>query len=443
MKTPILDFLRGYAAADTLRLHMPGHKGVGPLGAEPFDITEVAGADSLYEASGIIRESEANASRLFGAPTYYSTEGSSHAIRAMLHLATAGVRQAGRPTVLAGRNAHRVFLTAAALLDIEVAWLAPRENASYLSCPITPAALADALDGMEKPPAAVYLTSPDYLGNTVDIAALAAVCHARGVLLLVDNAHGAYLRFLPQDAHPISLGADMCADSAHKTLAALTGAAYLHIAPTAPYDVQAVKGALALFGSTSPSYLTLGSLDALNASLAGEYPAKLREFLSRLATLKQTLTTHGYALAGDEPMKLTLLTKPYGYTGSAFAALLRERGIECEFADPDHTVLMPTPSLGEEGLARLGEALLSLPRRAPVTDAPPAFFLPEKVLSIREATLAPAEWIAAEESAGRILAAATVTCPPAVPILMPGERITREAITAFTYYGIEKCPVVK
>ena len=429
---------------DTLRLHMPGHKGEGPLGVEPLDITEISGADSLYEADGIIRESEENASRLFGAATYYTTEGSSHAIRAMLHLATVGARRNGnRPTVLAGRNAHRAFLTAAALLDIEVDWLTPAKNASYLSCPITAEALSAVLDGMKEPPAAVYITSPDYLGNTVDIAALAAVCHARGTLLLVDNAHGAYLRFLETDAHPISLGADMCADSAHKTLAALTGAAYLHLSPTVPYGAREVKGALALFGSTSPSYLTLGSLDALNASLAGEYPAELRAFLNRLAALKDALTTHGYTLTGNEPMKLTLLTKPYGYTGSAFASLIREQGVECEFADPDHIVFMPTPSIGEGGLARLGKALLSLPRRAPVTDAPPVFFLPEKVLSIREATLAPSEWVAAGESEGRILAAATVACPPAVPILMPGERITREALAAFAYYGIEDCPVVK
>ena len=436
--------MRGYAAADTLRLHMPGHKGEGPLGVEPLDITEIVGADSLYEADGIIRESEENASRLFGAPTYYSTEGCSHAIRAMLHLATQGARREGKkPVVLAGRNAHRAFLTAVALLDIEVAWLAPAENATYLSCPITAAALSAALDGMKEPPAAVYITTPDYLGNTADIAALAEVCRARAILLLVDNAHGAYLRFLEEDAHPISLGADMCADSAHKTLPALTGAAYLHLSPASPYGAREVKAALALFGSTSPSYLTLGSLDALNATLAGDYPASLSAFLDRLTALKQALTTHGYALTGDEPMKLTLLTKSYGYTGNEFANLLRERGVECEFADPDHTVLMPTPSFGEEGLARLGDALLSLPRRAPVAVAPPAFFLPERVLSVREATLASAEWVAAEQGEGRILAAATVACPPAVPILMPGERITREALAAFAYYGIEGCFVVK
>lgn len=87
MHTPIADFVRAYASSDTLRLHMPGHKGAEFLGLEKLDITEIRGADSLYEAEGIIARSERNASILFGCPTYYSTEGSSQCIRAMLHLA--------------------------------------------------------------------------------------------------------------------------------------------------------------------------------------------------------------------------------------------------------------------------------------------------------------------------------------------------------------------
>ena len=93
METPICDFVRRYAQSSALRLHMPGHKGVSLLGMEQMDITEICGADSLYEADGIIRQSEANASAIFGAKTFYSTEGSSQCIRAMLCLA---VRYAGR-----------------------------------------------------------------------------------------------------------------------------------------------------------------------------------------------------------------------------------------------------------------------------------------------------------------------------------------------------------
>ena len=121
MKTPIADFLREYAASDTSRMHMPGHKGKGSLGCERFDITEVAGADALYEAEGIIAQSEANATELFDSGrTVYSTEGSSQCIRAMLYLALNHRKKGSSPTILAARNVHKAFVYAAALLDFDV-----------------------------------------------------------------------------------------------------------------------------------------------------------------------------------------------------------------------------------------------------------------------------------------------------------------------------------
>ena len=231
MDTPICDFVRNYAEGNGLRLHMPGHKGHPFLGIEHLDITEIDGADSLYEADGIIRQSEENAGALFGCPTFYSTEGSSQCIRAMLYLAVLHASKQGRsPLVLAARNVHKAFLSAAALLDLDVEWLYADQTASYLSCHVTPDDVDQTLCAMVEKPAAVYLTSPDYLGNVADIEGIAAVCRRHGTLLLVDNAHGAYLRFLSTSQHPMDLGADLCCDSAHKTLPVLTGGAYLHIA---------------------------------------------------------------------------------------------------------------------------------------------------------------------------------------------------------------------
>jgi len=441
MNTPICDFVRRYAASKALRAHMPGHKGQGSLGVEALDITEISGADSLYEASGIIAESERNASTLFGCPTWYSTEGSSQCIRAMVHLALLHAQKRGkRPLILAGRNAHRTFLSAAALLDAEVSWLVPEREASYLSCSITPDELQHALEATGA--TAVYVTCPDYLGNTLDLAALAQVCHSHGALLLVDNAHGAYLKFLPEFRHPMDLGADICCDSAHKTLPVLTGGAYLHLsdALAAEFGGQ-VKTALALFGSTSPSYLILQSLDAANAYLADGYAEKLSRFANKMRAAKERLTACGFTLAGDEELKITLLTKPYGYTGTAFAALLREKGIECEFSDPDYVVFMLTPENGND-LERLTQEILDIPQRAPIFSAPPALHLPERAMSIREATLSPQEVISALRCLGRVLAAATVGCPPAVPIAVCGERLDEETLQAFRYYGIDTCTVV-
>ena len=190
MDTPIADFIRDYTASGVSRLHMPGHKGVGPLGCEAWDITEVRGADSLYEASGVIAESEGRAARLFGSgATFYSTGGSSQCVRAMLYLALQN-RPAGTvPVVAAARNVHKSFVYAAALLDFAPLWLWPEgANPSICSCPVTARGLEAVLAAMDAPPAAVYVTSPDYLGNCQDIAALAAVCHARGTVLAVDNA---------------------------------------------------------------------------------------------------------------------------------------------------------------------------------------------------------------------------------------------------------------
>ena len=269
MTTPIVDFVQNYAKSGTSRLHMPGHKGQALLGFEGLDITEIRGADELYEADGIIAQSEANATRLFGtAHTYYSTEGSSQCIRAMLCLAMQAAPAGQRPVLLAARNAHKALLYAAALLDLDIQWLWPAPDAAgaLCSCPVTEAQLAAALDRLArqgKTPFGVYLTSPDYLGGMQDIAALAKVCDAHGVPLLVDNAHGAYLNFLVGGSrHPIALGAAMCCDSGHKTLPVLTGGAYLHLGPKAPVQEEtAVRNALALFGSTIPSYLILQSLD--------------------------------------------------------------------------------------------------------------------------------------------------------------------------------------
>ena len=217
MDTPILDFLRQYSEHDWVRFHMPGHKGKGMLGCEKWDITEVYGADALYEADGIIAKSERNAAELFGTQrTCYSTEGSSQCIRAMLYLALNNRPKGNSNVIVAARNVHKTFVYAAALLDIEPVWLWPESSSSLCGCPVTPAILKGTLNKLDAPPAAVYVTSPDYLGEMADMGNLAKVCHDSGTILLVDNAHGAYLKFLPKSLDPPDLGADMCCASAHK-----------------------------------------------------------------------------------------------------------------------------------------------------------------------------------------------------------------------------------
>ena len=425
MKTPICEFVRSYIAHDACRLHMPGHKGVSLLGFEAPDITEIDGADDLFAPKGIIRESEKNASALFGAHTLYSTEGSSLSIRTMLCLVAKLAAERGeKPLILAGRNAHRSFLSAAMLLDLEVEWLAP-VGESYLECRLDPALLEQRLSSDEQPRPI-------------------AVCHAHGVLLLVDNAHGAYLRFLPVSRHPIDLGADLCCDSAHKTLPVLTGGAYLHISHTVPdLFLREAKSTMALFASSSPSYLILQSLDMANAYLAGGYADRLAAYAARLDAFRAELSAMGFSLCGDEPLKLTLLPKSYGYEGGELAAILEEEGLVCEFSDPDHLVMMFTPELGEQVFDRLRAALSRVPRREALTEKPPQLSLPRRALSPREAMLTPSELLPIGECEGRIYVGGTVACPPAVPIVAAGEVIDGAALTALAYYGVRECPVAK
>ena len=198
MKTPICDAVKRYANSSPVRLHMPGHKGSGPMGFEAHDITEIDGMDILYHENGILAESQNNATKLFGSQkTLYSTEGATLAIRAMLFLAKTHIQD--RP-ILAARNAHKSFLTGCALLDINPLWIQGEES-SLLSCKVDASLLQFYFENCAVKPGAVYVTSPDYLGNVMDIQALAKVCHDHDALLLVDNAHGAYLRFLPDSPH--------------------------------------------------------------------------------------------------------------------------------------------------------------------------------------------------------------------------------------------------
>lgn len=450
MRTPIHDFVKEYAASNAVRLHMPGHKGKGPLGCETLDITEISGADALYEASGIIAESEANATELFGTGrTLYSTEGSSQCVRAMLELARRwwlSATGSSRPVILAARNVHKAFLYAAILLDFDVVWLyGEEENPSLCSCVVTPESLEKALAEQKGKVAAVYLTSPNYLGGMADIPAISKVCHRHNTLLLVDNAHGAYLHFLEHSLHPMDLGADICCDSAHKTLPVLTGGAYLHISKTAPEELKGcAKGAMELFGSTSPSYLILQSLDLCNKYLAGSYRPGLALACEKAEYIREDLREQGWQVEATDPMRFTIRA-PYGLTGTELAERLRQKNVECEYADADYLVCMVTEqnSVADFNCLRdvLGENKLNYLETA--EKKIPLVVHAEQVMPVREAYFAPGEVLPVEQAVGRICRMPTATCPPAIPVVVPGERIEEAAIQCFQHYGIDCVEVIK
>lgn len=441
MKTPIVSFLRSYQEKSPVRMHMPGHKGAGILGFEGMDLTEISGADELFAAEGIIKESEQNASSLFGCPTYYSTQGSTLCIQTMCTILCQDAKSKGKkPKILAGRNAHRSFIHAAALLDFEIEWL--YGNSDYLSCKIHAEDLEKAI--IESLPTAVYLTNPDYLGNLLDIQSLANVCKKHNVLLAIDNAHGAYLRFLEPSLHPIDLGADLCCDSAHKTLPVLTGGAYLHLSPSLNQVWKNdVKHFMEYFSSTSPSYLIMASLDATNEVLDTTFKKSLSECIQRVDGLKNTLTQHGYTILFGEPMKITISTKEFGYTGNEIANLLMECDIYPEFYDSDYIVLMPSPYNTKDDLKRLETCLCGIDRKPILINKPPKLEQSKKAMNVRQALFSSSITLDVSKSLGQVCSSVTVSCPPAILPVIPGEVISESSIEVMKYYGIETVRVVK
>lgn len=448
MDTPIQKMLEDYIRGGMARMHMPGHKGILPeplAGAAAYDITEIQGADSLFECDGVIRRCEEAFARRYGAKeSLISCGGSTLCIQAMLALAAGPGEK-----VLFFRNIHKAALDAMILLDIRPVWLFPQDSGGKIGC-ITPQEVAQSLS-RDREIRAVYITSPDYYGQIHDIGGIARACHEAGVPLLVDNAHGAHLKFLEEDLHPMTLGADLCCDSLHKTLPALTGSALLHIGSDR-FTWAAAKEAMGLFGSTSPSYLMMLSMDMLTGRFA-EIQAGTRRAAESCAALRALAAYKGLAPMGDDPMKLTLRPKALGRTGTEFADRLREEGIECEFADEGHVVLMPSMQTPEEDFIRLREAILlscrgvsrqsgegKLP--AGQTEAS-AGGRPRQAMSPRQAYFAPKEHIPVTQAEGRIYGDIRWPCPPAVPAIMPGEVLDKRLCKIFAASGKTQVKVVK
>ncbi len=441
MNTPIYNFLQNYSERDVLRLHMPGHKGklfCHPLSTVfPYDITEIKGADSLYEAEGIINESEKNAAKLFGTVrTLYSTQGSTLCIQTMLALAAKPGSQ-----VIAPRNAHKAFINSCILLDLDVVWIFPEgRNNGIVSFSYSAEDVEKAI-ASSKNPSCVYITSPDYYGRMADVSAISAVCKKYSIPLLVDNAHGAHLKFLEKSLHPMDLGADMCCDSAHKTLPVLTGGAYLHI-KNEKFAADA-KDKMALFASTSPSYLTLCSLDLCNEYLETSAKEQLLDVTLRISRLKGLLVGK-YEILETEPLHFSLSGIPIGIDGYALSERLRFCGIEPEYFDDFYTVLLFSPLNSKPEFEKILNVLSEInPKNEKIKNE--GFFIPrpEKVLSPRQAALCESEEVPLEKSLGRICSLAKVKCPPGIPIVAPGERIDASCMNILKKYSISTMNVVK
>ncbi len=436
---PLTRAVEQYLKGDTSRFHTPGHKG--RCGSAPFDwgelwrwdVTECAGLDSLFEADGPIRETERAYSRLYGTDdSLISAGGSTLCIQAMLALAL-------NPgdSLLAVRGVHRSAVNAMALLDLHPQWILPSlGEETVLAGSVFPEEVEAALASNPRLKA-VYLTSPTYFGAVSDIAALSRICQSFGVPLLVDNAQGAHLTFLPQNLHPMALGADLCCDSLHKTLPVLTGGAMLHVGNKV-YASRA-REKMALFGSTSPSYPVMLSIDAALDYLEdgfGEDGAKVTQQVEYMASIagEQGCLLPEFPLR--DPWRLTLSASPLGLDGAGLAAHLRGHGIEPELVSEEFCVLMASPCNTERDFLRVEQALGSLPRGTARSPKTAALTLPRQKVSLREAVFAPSHLVSLEQAVGKIAGAMVSPCPPGIALVVPGEEIDEDTASLLKSYGI-------
>lgn len=421
---------------------MPGHKG--KIAGTSYDITEISGADSLFDACGIIDESENNLSKLYNTLfSLYSTEGSTLSIKTMLALVYKYAKNNGKkPLILAERNVHSSFLYGVGLLDIQVEWIED-ERQNLFSSNLTAKTVEEKLKSMQEKPTALYLTSPDYLGNILPIKEIVSVCKKHNVLLVVDNAHGAYFNFLKENIHPINLGADMCADSAHKTLPTLTGGGYLHLNKRFDYFSKSdVKRIMKTFASTSPSYLILSSLDSTNKYLFKEKNAFI-QCEEKVEKLKQFCLNLGFDLVGEEKLKITLDCKSFGYFGTDIASLLEKQNIVVEYFDKDYVILMFSPLNTDSDFDKIKCVFKGIERKKEIKKADLIFSIPQRKMSIKDALFSNEERVEVEKANGKIISSISVSCPPAIPLIFSGEVVDENTIKILQYYGIKDCQVVK
>lgn len=440
MKTPFLNATLKASRLQT-RFFVPGHK-ANKQALPPFasllceDLTEICGLDDLAAPSGPLKKSQENMALAFGAgATLYSAFGCSTCILAMLGLF---VGQGGQ--VVMARGAHIAAVRALALFNITAHWLP--------LCGGVPTPKDVELALKQTDAKAVYVTSVNYFGNMADIAAIASVCKRHGAALLCDNAHGAYLRFMPQNLHPLALGASACADSAHKTLFCLTPAAMLHLKDAK--KAAAAREMLNLFSSTSPAYPVLASLD-YTAGLLLKSPPNFAACAQRLLKIEGDFAQ--IAQPCKDFLRLHLRPILAGYNPAHFLKCLQNQQIYEEFFDGDSIIFMASPANTEEDFVLLEKALANAVQTLPQSRAPAkktlqspweALPLPQVFCSVHSALFCKKKQrINTKNAPGRVMAGFFCPCPPGVPLVLPGEYICQKTAQYMLNSGILQVDVLE
>jgi arginine decarboxylase len=451
-RTPLFSSLVEHAKRNPIQFHIPGHKkgaGMAPEFREyigenalAIDLINIAPLDDLHSPKGIIKEAQDLAAEAFGADhTYFSVQGTSGAIMTMV-MSVCGPGD----KILVPRNVHKSVMTAIILSGAHPVFIHPEIDPNIGIAHGVSAEMVGQMLELHPDVKAVLLINPTYFGVSADLKSIVEIAHARGIPVLVDEAHGAHIHF--HDGLALSAmqaGADMSATSVHKLGGSLTQSSVLNVREglVNPDHVQSI---LSMLTTTSTSYLLLASLDVARKTLA----TRGKELLDEIIELSKWARNEirqipGLYCFGDEilktsatfaldPTKLTITVKDWGISGYEAETLLREEfNIEVEMSDLYNILCIV--SLGDtretlqaliDALKQLSERFLDQIGKVHLDVQTPS--MPLLAMSPREAFYAKTEVVTLEEAIGRTMAEFIYVYPPGIPVVQPGEIVTEDAI---------------
>lgn len=440
----LYDALTEYGKADYVPMHMPGHKRRLMEFENPysFDITEIDGFDNLHHAEEILKEAQEYAAKVCQADeTHFLINGSTGGLLSAVFSAT---EQGGE--LLMARNCHKAVYHAAELRQLKTHYLYPELLDGGISGEITVEMVRDALIAFPEVKA-LLITSPTYDGVVSDVRGIVKEAHAHGVSVIVDEAHGAH--FLKESGFPksaVRCGADVVIQSTHKTLPALTQTALLHINRDYRYG-EKLRKYLAVFQTSSPSYVLMASIDACMHWYMDEGREAYAAYLGRLKKLRAALTTQLRHLKLITPenvfdydiSKLLIFTGNSTLSGEELhQQLLKKYHIQVEMTSAHYVLCMTSAADTDEFYGRVLTALLEIDAAAGEDPMPEKLHgiaaRPKAVCTIAEAVEKNKKSVPLPESMGETSASYIYIYPPGIPILTPGEKISEECVSRITFY---------
>lgn len=456
-RTPLFDAMVGLAESRKVSFHTPGHKSgkgistrfrkfVGPK-IFSIDLTTLDEVDSLHKPRGVIKEAQELAAKAYGADRSYflvnGTTGGNHAM--ILAACNPGDK------MLVARNAHKSVLAGSILSGVQPIFYSPRVDPRLrIILNVTFEETKAAIDAHPECKV-LFLTSPNYYGICADLERIVPYAHEKGLVVLVDEAHGPHLKFHPDlPASALEAGADLCVQSTHKIIGGMTQASMLH-ARSARVNLSMLNNVLRFVQTTSPSYILMASLDLARMQMATEGEKLLdkairlaqdaRARINRIPGLyclgKDAVAGGLFAQMGDlDVTKLAITVTDIGLSGYQVSQILNTKyHIQIEMADPFHILVIVSIGDRQDDLRRLVEALREIAKECGTTSGPsplaseplPAFGH-DAVMTPREAFFADQDYVPLDASVGAVSSEIVTVYPPGIPVLVPGEVITAEAI---------------